>query len=253
MSNINTTDHVPHTNRRNHLFLVLGFFFITNVIVAEFIGTKIFSLEKSLGWTPVQWNIFGDLFNLDMTAGVMLWPFVFILTDIINEYFGPKGVKRLSFLAAIMLVYSFVMIRFSMNLSGSDFWLRGGRIAGIQDMDNAYNAVFGQGLMIIIGSLVAFLVGQILDAIIFDRIKKVTQNKFIWLRATGSTLVSQLIDSYIVLIIAFYLSGTYSLKWVLQVGSLNYLFKLSMSFILLPLLYVIHFYIDRYLGIKRTT
>jgi len=188
-----------------------------------------------------------------MTAGVLLWPVVFILTDIINEYFGPTGVKKLSILAAIMLVYSFLMIQCSMKLSGADFWIQSAEKKGIPNMTSAYDAVFGQGLMIIIGSLVAFLIGQIIDALVFQKIKRITKEKFIWMRATGSTLISQLVDSYVVLIIAFYLSGTYSLKWVLQVGTLNYLFKMGMSILLLPLLYVVHRVIDHFLEIRRTT
>jgi uncharacterized integral membrane protein (TIGR00697 family) len=183
-----------------------------------------------------------------MTAGVLLWPFVFILTDIINEYFGPKGVKRLSYIAVIMLIYSFIMVRIAMSLEGADFWIFSGKNAGIGNMKNAFDSVFGQGLMIILGSLVAFLIGQIVDAFIFAQIKKKSNNRFIWMRATGSTVVSQFIDSYVVLIVAFYLGGNYSLKWVLQVGTINYVYKLIMAIILLPLLYFLHGVIDRYLG-----
>ena len=236
--------------RKNHLFLVLGMIFLTNAIVAEFIGAKIFSLEKSFGLAPMQMNLFGGVFNFDMTAGVILWPFVFILTDIINEYYGKKGVQRLSWIAAILLVYSFVAVRVAMWLEGADFWMGSGTNQGLSDMSVAFNAVFGQGLMIILGSLVAFLVGQLVDAFIFKKLKEKTGDKLIWLRATGSTAVSQFIDSYIVLIIAFYLGGKYDLLWVIQVGTLNYIYKLGMSVVLLPLLYGVHNRIDKYLGIK---
>ncbi len=66
------------------------------------------------------------------------------------------------------------------------------------------SGIFRQGLWIIIGSMVAFLIGQVLDVLVFHRIKKITGEKRIWLRATGSTLVSQLVDSFVVLFIAFY-------------------------------------------------
>jgi uncharacterized integral membrane protein (TIGR00697 family) len=104
--------------------------------------------------------------------------------------------------------------------------------------------------MIIVGSLVAFLIGQLIDALIFEKIKRYTNDKMIWLRATGSTIVSQFIDSYVVLVIAFYIGGNYSLTWVLQVGTINYIYKLGMAIVLLPLLYVIHNLIDKYLGKK---
>ena len=234
--------------RKNRLFIILGFTFLTNAIIAEFIGAKIFSVESTLGIAPLQITMGSSSYNLDMTAGVILWPFVFILTDVINEYFGKKGVQRLSYLAVIMLIYSFLMVRLAMSLEGASWWIEGSKTQGIEHMGKAFNAVFGQGLMIIIGSLVAFLIGQIVDALIFERIKRYTNDKMIWLRATGSTIVSQFIDSYVVLVIAFYIGGNYSLSWVLQVGTINYIYKLGMAIILLPLLYVIHNVIDKYLG-----
>ena len=140
------------------------------------------------------------------------------------------------------------MVRLAMSLKGASWWLKGGQNQGIENMNSAFNAVFGQGLMIIVGSLIAFLIGQIIDALIFEKIKQHTQDKMIWLRATGSTIVSQFIDSYVVLVIAFYIGGNYSLTWVLQVGTINYIYKLGMAILLLPLLYVIHNLIDKYLG-----
>ncbi len=239
-------------SRKNMLFMVLGMVFLTNAIVAEFIGAKIFSLEKSFNLPPFQIQLFGGVFNFDMTAGVILWPIVFVLTDIINEYFGKKGVQRLSWIAAILLVYSFIAVRGAMWLEGADFWIGSGKSSGLTDMSQAFNAVFGQGLMIILGSLVAFLIGQLVDAYIFKKLKDRTGDKFIWLRATGSTAISQFIDSYVVLVIAFYLGGNYDLLWVIQVGTLNYIYKLGMAVVLLPALYGVHIQIDRYLGIKKT-
>ena len=238
-------------SRKNTLFMVLGMVFLTNAIVAEFIGAKIFSLEKSFNLPPFQIQLFGGIFNFDMTAGVILWPIVFVLTDIINEYFGKKGVQRLSWIAAILLVYSFIAVRVAMWLEGADFWIGSGKSSGLTDMSQAFNAVFGQGLMIILGSLVAFLIGQLVDAYIFKKLKDRTGDKFIWLRATGSTAISQFIDSYVVLVIAFYLGGNYDLLWVIQVGTLNYIYKLGMAVVLLPVLYGVHVQIDRYLGIKK--
>ena len=140
-----------------------------------------------------------------------------------------------------------------MGLEGADFWLFSATNLGISSMKNAFNSVFGQGLMIILGSLVAFLIGQIIDAFVFEQIKKKSNNRFIWLRATGSTAVSQFIDSYVVLVVAFYFGGNYSLTWVLQVGTINYLYKLLMAVLLLPLLYFLHNVIDRYLGKSSQT
>ena len=237
-------------NKKNHLFIVLGSFFLTNAIVAEFIGAKIFSLEKTLNLPQLNATLWGSPIHFDMTAGVILWPFVFIMTDIINEYFGKSGVRKLSYIAVFMLIYSFLMVRIAMGLEGADFWISSGTMKGIQDMTNAYNSVFGAGLMIIIGSLVAFLVGQLVDAMIFSKIKEKTSGNMIWLRATGSTAVSQFIDSFVVLFVAFYLGGPFTFTPVMAIGLINYCYKFCMSILLLPLLYFVHHRIDKYLGIK---
>ena len=230
------------------LFLFLGFLFLTNAIIAEIIGTKIFSLEGSLGLSPANISLGGETFSFNLTAGVMLWPVVFILTDIINEYYGRKGVKTLSFLAAGMLVYSFLMILGAMNLEGADFWIKSKQGQGIPEMDTAFNAILGQGLFIIIGSLIAFLIGQMVDAFVFTQVKKRTGNNMIWLRATGSTLISQFIDSYVVLFIAFYWGANWSAVTVLKIGTINYIYKLGVAILLTPALYGVHAGIDRYLG-----
>lgn len=236
-----------HTKYQN-LFIFLGFLFLTNAIIAEIIGTKIFSLEDTLGLPPASISLGGENFNFNLTAGVLLWPVVFILTDIINEYYGRKGVKKLSFLAAGMLVYSFLMILIAIHLDGADFWIHSKQNQGIPEMDTAFNAVLGQGLFIILGSLVAFLVGQMVDAFIFSQVRKRTGDNMIWLRATGSTLVSQFIDSYIVLFIAFYFGADWSISTVLKIGTINYLYKLGVAMLLTPVLYAVHAGIDRYLG-----
>jgi uncharacterized integral membrane protein (TIGR00697 family) len=230
------------------LFIFLGFLFLTNAIVAEIIGTKIFSLEASLGLPPASISLGGEIFNFNLTAGVMLWPVVFILTDIINEYFGKKGVKKLSYLASGMLVYSFIMILVAINLKGADFWLKSRQEQGISEMDTAFNAILGQGLFIILGSLVAFLVGQMVDAFVFAQVRKRTGNNLIWLRATGSTLISQFIDSYVVLFIAFYWGADWSAETVLKIGTINYIYKLCVAILLTPVLYIVHAGIDQYLG-----
>ena len=112
----------------------------------------------------------------------------------------------------------------------------------------AFAKIFGQGLWIILGSLVAFLVGQILDVAVFHKLKKLTGEKKVWLRATGSTLVSQFVDSFVVLIIAFKLGADWSWALVLAVGFNNYFYKFFVVVILTPIIYLAHSLIDNYLG-----
>ncbi len=248
-------------NKANVLFIILSAIFITNALVAEFIGVKIFSLEKSLGFTPFSFQLFGktDL-SFQLTAGVLIWPIVFIMTDIINEYFGRKGVVRLSILAVFMIAYAFVFVYLTIQLVPADFWPTS-HFDYIQDIEDknrissevanyntAFSLVFGQGLKIIIASIIAFLIGQILDALIFHRIKIVTGERRIWLRATGSTMISQFFDSYIVLFIAFYIGADWPLLTVLAIGTMNYIYKVIMAIILTPMIYLMRYLIKLYLG-----
>ena len=234
--------------------MILGGFFIANALVAEFVGVKIFSLEKVFGFEPLNMQIFGvEGLGFNLTTGVILWPVVFVMTDVINEYFGIRGVKLLSNLAVGLICYAFIMVYFAIWLEPNDWWQNESGIReqarfSIQDMDLAFRRIFGQGLWIIFGSLVAFLIGQIVDVFTFHRIKKITGEKKVWLRATGSTLVSQFIDSFVVLIIAFYIGADWELVRVLAIGVVNYMYKFSMAIILTPLIYLAHYLIDRYLG-----
>jgi hypothetical protein len=231
------------------LFYILGSFFIANAILAEFIGVKIFSLESTFGLAPLNLTILGiENLSFNLTAGVLLWPIVFVMTDIINEYYGRKGVKFLSFTAAILIAYAFLMVYFAMNLSPADFWIERITPLGNVNMHQAFNTIFGQGLWIIIGSLTAFLVGQLVDVTVFHYFKSFTGSSKIWLRATGSTLVSQLVDSFVVLFIAFYIGAGWDLKLVLVIGLVNYIYKFFIAVIVTPLLYLLHTFIDRYLG-----
>jgi uncharacterized integral membrane protein (TIGR00697 family) len=235
--------------RKDKLFLLLGAFFITNALLAEFVGVKIFSLEKTLGVTPFTLDLFGQtIAGFNLTAGVMLWPIVFLLTDLINEYYGRDGVRRLSFIAAGMILYAFIMVSITMALSPADFWAIDANTGF--DVHAAYNKIFGQGLWIIAGSLTAFLVGQFVDVAVFIQLRRLTQSRFLWLRATGSTLVSQLIDSYVVLFIAFYWGAGWSAESVLAIGMVNYIYKFVIAISLTPVLYSVHWLIDRYLGIE---
>lgn len=240
--------HIIH-DKPAILFLTLGVFFIANALIAEFIGVKIFALEPSLGLQPFNWRLFGETGSLNFTVGVVLWPVVFIMTDIINEYFGMKGVRRLSYMAVFFIAYAFGIVYIGIHLAPADFWPASYTEAGVPDMQKAYAAIFGQGMWIIAGSVVAFMLGQLVDVFVFHRIKAFTGEKRIWLRATGSTAISQIIDSLVVLYIAFVLGpAQWSVGLFLAVATVNYVYKLLAAIVLTPFLYIIHNWIDRYLG-----
>jgi hypothetical protein len=247
---------MTYKTKESRLLLILGSFLIANAILAEFIGVKIFTVEGSLGIQKFNMDMFGvpDL-SFNMSAGVITWPLIFIMTDIINEYFGIKQVRFLSILAAILISYAFLVVGFAMNLVPSDFWINQTINNESLNMNNAFSAIFGQGMWIIVGSIIAFLIGQMVDVVIFHRIKKMTGERFLWLRATGSTLASQFIDSFVVIFIAFYINPQYNWSWqmVAAIGIVNYSYKFIVAVIMTPLLYVVHNIIDRFLGKDLST
>ncbi len=237
------------TRKKNNLFIVLSGIFLTNALIAEMIGVKIFSGEQTLGLNPAHLNILGFTMDFNLTAGAVIWPVVFITTDLINEYFGKPGVKRISYLTAGLIAYSFVVIFLSMKLPPAGWWLDANstdEAGNYFNIDFAFNKIFGQGQRIIIGSLSAFLLGQLVDVFVFQKLRKITGHKKLWLRATGSTLVSQLIDSFVVLFIAF--AGVFSTSQLIAIGITNYMYKFLVAILLTPIIYAGHIAIDKYLG-----
>ena len=236
-------------DKKTKLFLILGGFFIANALIAEMIGGKIFSLEETLGITPSYFTLFGeDNLSFNLTAGVLLWPVVFIMTDIINEYYGMKGVRFLSYLTVGLIAFAFLIIYGAIQLHPAAWWLGAYQSKGVDNAQSAFSAIMGQGLWIIIGSLVAFLIGQILDVFVFHKIKKITGEKKVWLRATGSTLISQGVDSFVVLFIAFYIGQDWSFAQVFAIATVNYIYKFIVAVGLTPIIYLGHNLIDKYLG-----
>ena len=222
--------------RRNWLFIILAGLFITNAVTAELMSNKLIQV-------PIEFNLFGSHFGPFATIiGILPWPIVFLLTDLMNEFYGQKAVRRLSWITAGLIAYCFIIVGISLAIPAYE-------IPGSDLADNAsYLKVFGQSQMIIVGSICAFLVSQLLDAFLFDKIKHKTGNRFIWLRSTGSTVVSQVIDSYIVLYIGFVLPGKMSMGTYMTVALTNYILKLIIAISLTPLIYLGHYLMRRYLN-----
>ena len=235
--------------KRNRLFVVLAGIFITNALMAELIGVKIFSAESTVGLEPAHLNIFGFVMDFNLTTGVVIWPVVFITTDLINEYYGKPGVKIVSYLTVVLIAYAFLVLTFAIHLPPAQWWIDANNQdphGNAFDMNFAFAKIFGQGQRIIFASIIAFLIGQLVDVFVFQKLKRATGSRYLWLRATGSTLVSQFIDSFVVLYIAF--SGIFSIGQINAIGITNYLYKFCVAILLTPVIYLGHAIIDRYLG-----
>jgi len=244
--------HKILADKPTKLFVVIASFFVANALIAECIGGKLFSLEKVFGMKPSPFLLLGEQgLTYTLTCGVLLWPLEFIMTDIVNEYYGPKAVRRISYIAVTLICYAFIMFYAAIEIPpDTSFWTGSQVQGGVPDMQSAFSGIFGQGMWIIAGSLSAFLVSQLVDVWVFHKIKKVTGEKKVWLRATGSTIVSQLIDSFIVLFIAFKIGKGWSYQRVVAICLVNYSYKFVMAVVLTPLIYLIEGAIDKYLGEK---
>lgn len=222
--------------RRQWLFIGLAGMFITCAITAELISNKLIEI-------PVKFNFFGnELGPFTTIVGVLPWPIVFLLTDLMNEFYGNKAVKRLSWITAGLIAFCFLIVSLAMEIPAKD--IPDSSLAN----DYEFNKVFGQARMVIVGSIAAFLFSQLLDVLVFHWIKERTGNRFIWLRSTGSTVISQLIDSYLVLYIGFVLPGNMSFSDFMTIAPTNYILKLIIAVSLTPLIYLGHYTVKRYLA-----
>lgn len=209
-------------SKKETVYIILAGIFITNAVVAELIGGKLIQVGPYL-----------------MSVGILPWPIVFVTTDLINEYFGEKGVKKLSLITACLIAYTFIIIYAAMQIPA----VAGDGLVS----DNQFNGVFGQSLWIIVGSITAFMVSQLIDVTIFHFLKNKTGNKMIWLRSTGSTVISQLFDSFIVLGIAFWMTGKMTTEVFIASAFTGYFVKLIIAIALTPLIYLGHSIIEKYL------
>jgi uncharacterized integral membrane protein (TIGR00697 family) len=221
-------------SKRDLVFLVLAGIFITNAVTAELIGGKLIQIGPFV-----------------MSIGIIPWPIVFLTTDLINEYYGKSGVRKLSIITACLIAYAFVILFFSIRARAAE---------GISTVsDEQFRAVFGQSLWIIAGSIIAFLLSQFLDVFIFWLLRNKTGEKMLWLRSTGSTIVSQLADTFVVAGIGLYLASKFnnplkpmSFDTYINIALTGYTAKLILAVALTPLIYLGHWLVDRYIGHQQS-
>lgn len=214
--------HILKDKRTLILFILAGFF-IANTVVAEMIGSKLISFG-------------GPFVN---GTSLVLWPFVFVLTDILNEYYGKDVVRKLTFITVGLISYVFIVLFVAMKIPAVDF---------SPVSDENFNTVFGSSMYMIIASLVAFITSQLVDSFVFWVVRKRTGSKLMWLRSTSSTIVSQLIDTFIVQFVAFVLPGVWSYSEFAKNASFAYGLKIIIAVCLIPLILIIHKLLDTYFG-----
>lgn len=220
--------------RPQKLFVVCTAIFLTALVVAEATASKFFTAFS----LPFTITILGVEFNeVVMTAGVLAFPITFIITDLLNEYFGKSGIRFVTWIGMTMIIFEFGLLQLAMGVPTSSI----SPVPG-----EAFDAVFGASGRIIIGSLVAFTLGQLADITLFHWLRKKTNGKHLWLRATGSTFGSQFIDTFVVLTVAFF--GQLSFGEIVAITLFNYSYKFVIAIVITPVIYGAHWVMDRYLG-----
>ncbi|MDZ4699737.1 MAG: queuosine precursor transporter [Rhodothermales bacterium] len=221
-------------SRAQKLYVVCAAVFITALVVAEATASKFFTAFD----LPFTIRILGQQFTtVVMTAGVIAFPITFIVTDLMNEYFGRRGIAFVSLLGMVMIGFEFVLLQIAMGVPTAP---------NSPVTAEAFDMVFGATGRIIFGSLIAYFIGQLADITIFHYLRRATEGRHLWLRATGSTFGSQFLDTFIVLTVAF--AGLLSFQEILAITLFNYSYKFIIAILITPVIYAIHWVMDLYLG-----
>lgn len=234
-------------DRRQLLLLILCGFFVGFFVAVELIGAKLFHFSL-FGLGPSTFGLSGNLFVA--TTGIIAFPLTFIITDIVNEYYGRRTVRTLTFLAIAVNLALIPVVQAAMWVPATDF-----KEGVDQVMQSSFQRALGQSWAIVVASLCAFAVGQLVDVSVFAWLRRRTGGRMLWLRAQGSTVVSQLIDTVVVIFLAFVIlpalvDGLYCMTpgQAGLVSLTNYIYKFAIAVAITPLLYLVHWLIDAWLG-----
>lgn len=214
---------------KQKLFLYLVGVFLTALLIGDTIGSKLFTVDVPLGFTT---------FAATLSVGSIWFPITFLLTDVVNEFYGTTGARTMTFVGFWMALIAFTIIYIARFIPAASF---------SPVSQASFDSVFGGANRIFVASLIAYLIGQLVDIAIFQRMKAMTQSRHIWLRSTGSTLISQLIDTLVVTYVAF--SGQLEPDQLRRAATTSYVVKVMVAIGLTPVIYALHGLIHRRLGL----
>lgn len=234
--------------KREVLLLALAGLFVGFFVAAEILGNKLYRFDL-FGITPRTLGLSDDD-HFVATTGIYAFPLTFVLTDIVNEYFGKRIVRVFTWLAIAVNVLLQIPIWWAARAPAVSF------TPGVtaESVQSAFQIALGSTWAIVVASLCAFSVSQFVDATVFTYLRHRTGGKLLWLRSQGSTVVSQLIDTFVVIFLAFWLipvllgNEHWTTGQVVSVSATNYVYKFVIAVGITPLLYVAHALVERWLG-----
>jgi uncharacterized integral membrane protein (TIGR00697 family) len=212
-------------DRKQQLYLWLAGLFVAALLTADLIGGKLVRIG-----------------NTDLSAGMLAFPLTFVLTDVLNEFYGAQAARRVTFLGLGAALFAFLIIYVARVLPASPESPLSG---------SHFDTVFGWSARLYAASLTAYLIGQLLDISLFAALRRMTKHRLLWLRATGSTLGSQLIDTFVVTMGLFW--GIKPVGFILGLVRDQYLLKILVAVGLTPVIYALHALLLRGLKISETT
>jgi uncharacterized integral membrane protein (TIGR00697 family) len=197
-------------NQNNSYFPLITAAFVAVLIISNIASTKLV-----------------NFFGLTLDAGTILFPLSYIFSDILVEVYGYKKSRS-------VIWYGFGAI-LTMSVV---FWIVG-MLPASADWTNqsAYDAILGTTPFIVLGSIVAYLCGEYSNAIVMAKMKVYQQGTHLWMRTIGSTLVGELVDSTLFVLIAF--SMFYPAPVLVSLIVANYVFKVAVEVIFTPVTYAI--------------
>ncbi len=219
-------------SRAQLVYLWLAAVNITALLLANIVGVKLFRFEvPDLGFGG------GGGFGIEHTVGMLPFPITFLLTDLLNEYYGRRATRRVAYIAFTMAVLAWGLLWIARKFP----ILEG--IPGTAT-DEAFENIFGAASLMYLASISAFLVGSLLDISIFGLFKRLTGGRFVWLRATGSTVISQVFDSLLVTFLFFQVfplllgESAAGFVWTLKMAATGYVLKFVIAVLLTPMIYL---------------
>lgn len=168
------------------------------------------------------------LFGLDATLGNIMYGTIFLATDVLNELFGKKEAKKAVFVGFFVMVITVIIMTIAINFipHPDDF------------AQDSLQLIFGYMPRILLASLSAFIVSQLIDVYVFDKIRtKLPENKYLWIRNNLSTMLAQGIDTLIFVPIAFL--GVVSNEVLLGLIVSTYIIKVIVAAMDTPFIYLI--------------
>tara|TARA_Y100000746_G_scaffold215432_1_gene209540 strand:+ start:113 stop:778 length:666 start_codon:yes stop_codon:yes gene_type:complete len=207
---------------KEQFFLVLAGIFIASLVTCNLIANKFVTVD------------FGFKVFI-VSAGILPYPLTFLVTDLISELYGQKKANLVVFSGFIASLFVLLFL-----------WL-GGQFNSIPSSivdDVTYNSVFRNAWRLIAASMVAYLFAQFIDVRIFHFWKRLTKGKHLWIRNNGSTIVSQLVDTTLVICILF--MGVWDSDQITSAIIDGWMFKMLMAFLDTPIIYgILHLLKDK--------